>query len=460
MPLLVKRTQHAIGQGGFHSSYLHTGDECFSLVFDCGGSTKKHRDSIIGPVAKRGRHDWLVISHLDEDHINGVAQLESAGVTFANVFLPHVDLCHQLFLMILKSAGAATVANEAARLNSLLILGKLYAGAYGRVRVVIPGERYRGDRLRQDTFTNPDGPEHTRLPDLTPDGMAPSVLLNQQTRRSLGPLGARVFPDTQSIYVTGKKWELRFYSDEWAFPEPVAKLWALPVLKSLRNAIESLALLGIDGGSRFVRTIGAALKKDVSALTANAALVGIDATFATVRKRISINSLLKRLYKALPDLHDYNSSSLCLYSGPFVGRYRERWRYMRSTSLSPERYEREWKGNSVGWLGMGDAHLRDAAAFGRFRAHYHGRFRLLSTLVLPHHGSRHNYDSEGIQLHRLLASISGSSSSTFVAASNPDHEKFKHPHREVMQIVEMYGDLRNVNLNPNSEFCEIVVEHA
>lgn len=163
MPLLVKRTQHAIGQGGFHSSYLHAGDDRFGLVFDCGGSTDKHRASVIGPVVQQQEHDWLVISHLDQDHINGVAELESAGVTFSNVFLPHIDLSHQLFLMLLKSAGTSTVANQAARLNAILIVGKLYAGAYGRARIVVPGERDRGDRPRQDIFPNPNGPERTPI---------------------------------------------------------------------------------------------------------------------------------------------------------------------------------------------------------------------------------------------------------------------------------------------------------
>lgn len=458
MSLLVKRTQHAIGQGGFHSSYLYAGDERFGLVFDCGGSTDKHRASVIGPVVEQGKHDWLVVSHLDEDHINGVSQLESAGVTFSNVFLPHVDLSHQLFLMLLKSAGTATNASMEARLNSVLIVGKLYAGAYGRVRVVIPGDRDRGDLPFQDGFPNPNGPERTRLPDLTPDGVAPSVLLDKEGQKSLGASGARSLQDTQSIYVSDKNWELRFYSDEWAFPVPVTQLWALTVLQPLRDAMEHLSLLGNSGGKNFTNAIGAALKTKVSAAVASAALATIDPTFPKLSSAISVNSLLKKLYKALPDLHDYNSSSLCLYSGPVVDLGPECWRHIRCVNLHGEQYQRSRRWGSVGWLGMGDAHLHDAAALGRFRTHYQGRFQLLSTLVLPHHGSRHNYDSERIQLHRLLAPISGDA--VFVTASNPDHKKFSHPHQEVVQIARMYGNVQNVNLNPNSAFGEIAVQYT
>jgi|GEM_PF-2303631 len=460
MPLLVKRTQHAIGQGGFHSSYLYANDKRFSLVFDCGGSTKTHRATVIGPVVDEGQHDWLVVSHLDADHINGVSQLESEGVRFSNVFLPHVDLSHQLFLILLKSAGRGSVGGRAAGLNALLIVGKLYAGAYGRARVVVPGDRDRGDRQRQDLFPNSNGPEHTRLPDLTPDGLEPSVLLDKDAQKSLGASGGKTFQDTQSVRISGKNWEMRFYSDEWGFPASLTKLWALPVLKPLRDAMEYLSLLGSNSGIGFINGIEAALNGPVSAAAANAALATIAPTFQKISKAISVNSLLKKLYQALPDLHDYNSSSLCLYSGPIAETYPASWRYMRCMSLPDEHYESRCRGDSVGWLGMGDAHLHDAAAFRRFREHYQKHLGLLSTLVLPHHGSRHNYDSERIQLHRLLAPIAPCDVPVFVVASNPHHKKFRHPHQEVVRIANMYGDVHNVNLNPDSAFGEIVVEYT
>jgi hypothetical protein len=363
-----------------------------------------------------------------------------------------------MFLMLLKSAGTATAASGAARLNSILTVGKLYAGAYGRVRVVL-GDPDRGDEARQDIFPNSNGPEHTRLPNLTPDRPAPSVLLDNKAQQSLGGTQPQSFPDTQSIYVVDKNWELRFYSDEWAFPAPVAKLWALTALKPLRDAMEHLSLLGSSGGSNFTNGIGAALKVQVSAAGANAALATIGPAFPKVSRAISVNSLLKKLYKALPDLHDYNSSSLCLYSGPAQDQYPHCWRYIRRLNLGGGSYQRHWRASSVGWLGMGDAHFHNTAALGRFRKHYDGRFELLSTLVLPHHGSRHNYDSDQVQLHRLLAPVSGGHGPAFVAASNPAHKKFKHPHKEVVDIAKMYGDVHNVNLHPNSQFDEIVIAH-
>lgn len=460
MSLLVKRTQHAIGQGGFHSSYIYADDQCFSLVFDCGGSTAKHRADVIGPVAKHGNHDWLVVSHLDADHINGIAQLEDKGVKFSNVFLPHVDLSHQFFLMLLKSAGSPTVGSYRDSLDAIRTVGRLYAGAFGRVRIVVPGDRDRGDRPQQDTFPNPNGPESTRLPDLAPGVVQPSTLLDRDVQVSLGASGPRTFKDTQSINIAGKNWEFRFYSDEWAFPTVVTALWALPVLQPLRHAIQHLSLLGTNGGVGFTTGIVEKLKALVSPADANAALVAIGHTGLGVTRKISVNSLLKKLYQALPALHDYNSASLCLYSGPIPGSYPHHWHHMHSMRLPSEEYVRIYRGNHVGWLGMGDAHLKDVAAFYRFRKHYQNHLVLVTTLVLPHHGSRHNYDAERIQLHRLLAPVASSGQPVLVAASDPGHKKFGHPHQEVKSIAKMYGNFHNVNLKADSAFGEIVVEYS
>jgi len=459
MPLVVKRTQHAIGQGGFHSSYLYAGDKRFGLVFDCGGATAGHRARVIGPVVEKRKHDWLVISHLDKDHINGVSQLESAGVTFSNVFLPHVDLSHQLFLMLLKSAGTARSANANDALDTLLIVGRLYAGAYGRVRVVVPGDRRRNGPPPQDTFPNPDGPEHTRLPDLTPNGLTPSDVLDHQSQQRLGPSGSRTYDDTQSVFVTDQDWELRFYSDEWAFPDPVTRLWSLPVLRPLRDAIERLSLLGSNGGKDFTNGVDVQLNAKVSAADANVALTSIDPNVQQVNRQLTVNSFLKKLYLALPVLHDYNSASLCLYSGPALHQP-ARYRNIRRIGPASAKHHHLYGNQSVGWLGMGDAHLGDVATFKRFSEHYQGRFGLLSTLVLPHHGSRYNYDNEQIQLHRLLALIARSGRPAFIAASDPGHQRYAHPHQEVVEIGEMYGEVYNVNLNPNSAFGETIVEHA
>lgn len=67
---------------------------------------------------------------MDDDHINGVSQLEAQGIKFAKVFLPHiVNLPVTMFLMLVGLVAAASTTLTSDELNSVLVAGKLYAGA-------------------------------------------------------------------------------------------------------------------------------------------------------------------------------------------------------------------------------------------------------------------------------------------------------------------------------------------
>ena len=76
---LNTKTFYPVGQGGFYSERIWNGFECRTVVYDCGAvnkdPTKKLQDCIISSGIKDV--DVLVISHLDEDHINGICNLES-----------------------------------------------------------------------------------------------------------------------------------------------------------------------------------------------------------------------------------------------------------------------------------------------------------------------------------------------------------------------------------------------
>ncbi len=454
--ITVERTQHAIGQGGFHTAILRAGGRRFSVVYDCGGGTAERRSRIIDSIvdAYPLAHDWLVISHLDEDHINGIARLEEKGIRFANVFLPHVDLAHSVFMMLLKIVGESAGAIADERLESVRIAGRLYSGAYGRPIIIARNRNVPGN----DAVRSSDN-----LKDLAPHDLPPpsGFFLTPAWQEALAPArrGA-ILSDARSIHLHRLDWTFRFYSQEWATPQVVADLWNLPVLAGLRHAIDDLAQLGTRAGRTFTDGIQAALETPVSQADANAALRASHAGHATVRKRITVNALLKLLYKELPALHDYNSSSLCLYSGPAgIGGGPRQW-YQRRTSLTQHEAGHRYLTRAVGWLGMGDAHLGKPADLAAFVEHYGGELRLTSTLMLPHHGSRLNYDDERITLHGLLDTLPASPDLTLIAASNPDHQKYRHPHRQVVDIAARYGKVHNVNLDWRSMFEESVVSQG
>ncbi|GBH18443.1 hypothetical protein [Pseudomonas syringae] len=132
----VDRSQYPIGQGGFHSTVVHTSaNRRLSMVVDCGGADAEHRGVLISAFAERhSPHDILAISHFDDDHINGIEELHGAGVRFNSVFLPHVEVKDYLLWMTLRFSVEDRNSYELSRLVQLG--GRLYGGDFGPVVLV------------------------------------------------------------------------------------------------------------------------------------------------------------------------------------------------------------------------------------------------------------------------------------------------------------------------------------
>ena len=88
------RTIHPVGQGAFYSERFvdSDGKTVFLAVYDCGSTNRKklnyeiegyfHEDDVI---------DLLFISHLDNDHVNGVQKLLERQVPVKHLVLPFMD---------------------------------------------------------------------------------------------------------------------------------------------------------------------------------------------------------------------------------------------------------------------------------------------------------------------------------------------------------------------------------
>jgi hypothetical protein len=440
----VERWQLPTGQGGFHWSRISTAADEFNMIYDCGGATESHRRKLIEDyVPTKVNFDWLVISHLDDDHINGVSQLEDHEIKFSNVFLPHVNLPVTMFLMLVKLVAAASTTLTSNDLNSILVAGKLYAGAYGRVRIVTPRPTDAADL----------GAE---LPRLLPDDLPPVSDLIEE-RLGLNNEAPRMgWSHDRDVQLQDIDWKFRFFSQEWAIPWKINEIWNLPELQPLRDAIRNLALLGTNSGSTFKKGIIDALKTPVLAVDARRILAAYSISVASVKKDVSINALLKKLYAKIEDLQGYNSASLCLYAGPAAHiSTRPQW-FVRRHNL-PALAMCDQKQRNVGWMGTGDMHLHTTGALEDFVDHYRRELPLVTTLMLPHHGSRHNYDTKRVQLRGLLNTLQGFPRPLLIAASNPAHKKFGHPHTEVKTVCKRYGEVHNVNLERKAMFYESII---
>lgn len=111
MSIVVEQTFHPVGHGTFHTgrARYHGEPGSFSWVYDCGSKRRSTLAPAIQAFSRslRGTQsqiDLLVISHFDDDHINGV---ESLLATFSVKWLalPYTDLASRL-------AQAAAVNDE------------------------------------------------------------------------------------------------------------------------------------------------------------------------------------------------------------------------------------------------------------------------------------------------------------------------------------------------------------
>jgi len=151
--LWVERIQYAVGQGGFHGAAIGTGSRTefpkepfFTYIYDCGSEQRSPLKTAIDRFsAHHGKVDALFISHLDNDHVNGLDQL-LATTDVDTVYLPYVnDLCLVLDLLEIDSQFGLS--------GTLIEVALDPAGFFGRrgVRRVIrvgPGGTAGSDRSR------------------------------------------------------------------------------------------------------------------------------------------------------------------------------------------------------------------------------------------------------------------------------------------------------------------------
>lgn len=97
-----------VGQGLFYSGSIRKEDNSFEFIYDCGGD-KLIISNIVDNYLKYSSKeiDMLVISHFDEDHINGLPYLLDKVKKIKKIFIPYYDgiSSYLLFLAYIYGNG-------------------------------------------------------------------------------------------------------------------------------------------------------------------------------------------------------------------------------------------------------------------------------------------------------------------------------------------------------------------
>lgn len=343
MDLWFRTTDHAVGQGLMCSGELSDdgGNSLLTYVYDCGSSESGNagilKREVRASVGMRESVDVLYISHFDEDHVNGVKFLARER-KIGTIVIPSTSLAER----ILRFGGTHGVS----------------ASSVSSIDAAIVRDPQVG------------------LAEVSPDS---EIVVVGETP-PLGRWDDQAEVDEGELTISPV--DRNGAAQVWTPGAPVwmLKPWTVPEVASAKNL--------------FLHELGF---KDEDTLEKNVQmLLQSDAGRSAVRK--AYKSALKKVRKS----NVLNFTSLCLYSGPAVSpRATYRARRVPNGVFTPtgwqvreERAERSdvgaW-GVRPGWIGTGDALLKEKRRSSRFESEYSQVAEFVGSITLPHHGSKRNF---------------------------------------------------------------------
>jgi beta-lactamase superfamily II metal-dependent hydrolase len=399
--LQFEDTFFPIGQGLFYSGTIHfTGKServwKTSFVFDCGSITGKHvLDRAISKFHK-GLHsdylDFVVLSHLHEDHANGLENLLRPNLRVGAVFLPYLNPSQRL-MVGLKSwtqdpAYFAFLANPTQYLLNRRVNTVVYfRGGGGQEAEENVGEDF------------PEEPPEENALDQGISGMddvdapSPEATPGDPALHS-GNVDQKL---VSSSLMLGKIWEFRFFNysvgcllHNSRIDEVVAAVLQELGVGDPREALDQLADPGIRKGLR--------------------------SRYGKIAR-------------------DQNDLSVMLWHGPQQVHRRGRahaWSHSRVARSSHSRHI-EHLALSAGTLLTGD--IRLSLNFSDIRDHFRTKWPRTSVVQVPHHGSKHSW-------HREIARNVPGGSEFVIGAGYKN--RYGHPHRSVIVDVLRFHECRYV----------------
>ncbi|TNJ43381.1 hypothetical protein [Phaeobacter sp. B1627] len=427
------RVQHPVGQGFFHSGHLkdRIGTCRLRYVIDCGSKAKykaareKQIDDFVKLPGSNRLLNLLMVSHIHEDHVNGIERLldKKSGLKVDTIMMPLTTVQERLI------AFARSIAEDASAAGSeffrrFVISPEEALSEFGPRQIVLvrpgapddgaPGGTSEPDAPLPESEGQFDSDDGKPLPEWRFVGKGRIVHRTHSSRNgSANSVRISTLPDSVGI-------ELPVGHGDW-------KWLILPYVDPKVEA----------GIAKFERMLARRLGFKV----------------ADVRKQMGNADYVKDLIvKHVEELKaaylkvasDLNVTSLCLYSGPAAPADKSEGRWFAGDCEVP------WLGcfrlsEGGGWLGTGDAALKEKKRLDLFLEHYQHLLDQVSTLTMPHHGSERNFHPD------LLDSIRPS---RCVAAAD-DFSNWRHPGTSVVQSVASRGmPLFVATADERSEFSE------
>lgn len=409
------RRQHSVGQGFFHSGNLYDTDgKCrLRYVIDCGSKAKyqsnreKQIDDFVSGVGAGGMLDLLLISHIHEDHVSGIERLldRATGLKVDTIMMPLTTVEERLIAFARSVEEDDLAANNAFYQQFVTdpeaALSKLGPRQIILVRPGAPDDGAPGGTgeplLRLPDDERPRGREDIEARrEWRLVGKGQIERRNDLSTQSRSAVQVSVLPDSAGIAAPGEDgyWE-----------------WLIaPYVDPKVNA----------GIGKFERKLARCLKIKVAELRRELS----NATYVQDLIVNQVEALTEAYRKVASDL---NVTSMCVYSGPVrsldTSRY---WLVIHNYGVHLcDDFSR------AGWLGTGDAALKEKTRLCPFLLHYGRLLDEVATLTMPHHGSDANFHPD--LLDRVTPVLCIAAAAKF--------SNWRHPGTNVVQSVASRGIL-------------------
>ena len=431
----VTRIQYPIGQGCFHAGHVRWTEEPsgrpddFHYVYDCGTShgSAALRDAIT--VWRRGTSvvDALFVSHLDADHVSGMDRL-LGSVAVDTVYISYLEpVAHVLDILEAAGEGAVSASLIEARIDPSSWFGRR---GVQRIVMVNPSPSEGPPDLAPPSFDDDDSGE-----DREPEFELPRKVSFPSRVRSPSPATGPVRPElvemeSGEMIVVDQEQGLR-----WVF---VPHVDPAPKVNRTDFRREVCQVLGL------------------SSLNSPALAGHLAAALRDRRKRKRLRQCYERIVAGGSGaLH--NRLSMSLYSGPAEVGVDSRWRRYAAITHCRRQLSRwllaiaggKWNTDraAVGWVGTGDASLKQPDVRAAWQRSYRPFRSQIATLLLPHHGSSASFHPSLLNWPNLGLCV----------ASAADRSRHGHPHSRVVQeVFARTMAMHHVSQRPQTVLREIL----
>ncbi|MGI9650902.1 hypothetical protein [Chryseobacterium sp. RLHN22] len=415
---------HPVGQGGFYSGHFGRERDAFNFVFDCGSLSIKTEFKNFVDNVKRGwiqneKLNILFISHLDDDHVNGIKFLLKNSQC-DNIYLPYLTPFERLVVITKHSESAVTDYNDfiTFMVNPSNYLLGIDGAEIGSINYINGNSDEIFEERPADNPIIPDGFSSKLSDNLE---VIPDHDLTDQMQ-TLKVKGKVVFKKANQKLIYGNFWEFFLYHIKQGNSKSAEFI-------SKINEIYNLNV-NIDLTQSDLETI----------LQDKIRLKLLRNDFKTIFKNINKTGLIVQ-HKPI------NYSRLSIRKQNTFSPYYHKYRHYRR-SLSNETYFIDRHNNQIFYCGgvsllTGDIRFDDIDKASYIRGH----LQHLSVLQVPHHGSSNGWNSTKLE--------SFNNDNTDVIINFGFGNTYGHPRPNVLQ--DLYSAEFDVHFcNQFEEYCYLI----